>query len=168
MRSRLVLLALIAMATAPWLHAENTNDLIRRLQDQVTTLSTQVRAIQSTLDQNAGVMKETAQKNTDNVTALDTRLKAVEDALQQQKAGAETCADVTSQSSKALRDNLADLQNRLAQVSRQLDALRNAPPPANNVATPATESNPTAANPAPTNNGAEQTGKTQAQTTIPH
>jgi len=155
------------MVIAPWLHAENTNDLIRRLQDQVTTLSNQVRAMQSTLDQNVGVVKETAQKNTDNLTSLDTRLKAVEDALQQQKAGAETCADVTSQSSKALRDNLADLQNRLAQVSRQLDSLRNAPPPANN-ATPATESNPTAANP-PVNNAAGQgTDKTQAQTTTPH
>lgn len=92
----------------------------------------------------------------------------MEDALQQQKAGAETCADVTSQSSKSLHDNLAELQTRLAQVSRQLDALRNAPPPANNTTAPATESNPTAANPPANNPAGEGTGKAQAQTTIPH
>ena len=167
MRTRLVSMFLIAIVAAPWLHAENTNDLIRRLQDQITTLSTQVRAIQSTLDQSAGVMKASAQKNADNLGSLDTRLKAVEDALQQQKAGAETCADVTSQSSKSLHDNLADLQNRLAQVSRQLDALRNAPSPANTATTPATEPNPSPATPVPAN-PADATGKAQEPTKTPH
>lgn len=167
MRSRLVLLIVIALGIAPWLQAESTNDLIRRLQDQVTTLSTQVRAMQSTLDQNVGVMKENAQKNADNLGSLDTRLKAVEDALQQQKAGAETCADVTSQSSKALRDNLTDLQNRLAQVSRQLDSLRTSAPAANS-GTPASDTNPSTVNPTATSTPGEAAGKPQTPAPIPH
>jgi tol-pal system protein YbgF len=99
---------------------------IVQLQTQVQALQDQMARMQQSFDERMGVMRNLVEQSTDNVNRLATSVDTLQKSVQQQSADTSGKVDQVSSQVQALHDSLDELKARLANVSKQLDDMRNA------------------------------------------
>jgi tol-pal system protein YbgF len=99
---------------------------IIQLQTQVQALQDQMSRMQQSFDERMGVMQHLVEQSTDNVNRMGTSVDALQKSLQQQSADTSGKVDQVSTQVQALHDSIDELKARLANVSKQLDDMRNA------------------------------------------
>ncbi len=99
---------------------------IIQLQTQVQALQDQMSRMQQSFDERMGVMQHLIEQSTDNVNRMGTSVDALQKSVQQQSADTSGKVDQVSTQVQALHDSIDELKARLANVSKQLDDMRNA------------------------------------------
>jgi tol-pal system protein YbgF len=117
-----LMLALALFAASP-VFAVN-KDMVQ-LQTQVSELQQQMTAMKQSFDERMGVMRNLVEQSTDNVNRMATSVDNLQKAVQQQAADTSGRVDQVSTQVQALHDSIDELKARLANVSKQLDDLKN-------------------------------------------
>ena len=115
---------LLVLAAGP---AYTQNKDILRLQADLITLQQQVKQLQSSIDDNNGVMKTLVEKIADQVNILTGGLQKVNQALDQAVGGLKTQNDTTAKEVRTVLTNLntsiGELQEGLSSVRAQINSL---------------------------------------------
>ena len=115
---------LLVLAVGP---AYTQNKDILRLQADLITLQQQIKQLQSSIDDNNGVMKTLVEKIADQVNTLTGGLQKVNQALDQAVGGLKTQNDATAKEVRTVLTNLntsvGELQEGLSSVRAQISSL---------------------------------------------
>ncbi len=117
----IAMFSLMSFVTAP---AWGVSKEIIQLQTQVQQLQEQLTAMQTSMEQNMGVMKSLVQQDTDAINKATLAITTLQTALQKQSGDAGTREDQLSGQIQALNDSLDELKARLGKVTQQLDTLQ--------------------------------------------
>ena len=117
----LALLSVLWMGAAP---AWGVSKEMIQLQTQVQQLQEQMTAMQRSLDQGMGAMKNLVEQDTDAVNKVATALNALQATLQKQQNDGGTRTDQISGQLQALNDTMDELKVRLAKVTKQLEDMQ--------------------------------------------
>src|SRR6266436_3893052 len=107
----LALLSMLWLTVAP---AWGVSKEMIQLQTQVQQLQEQMTAMQRSLDQGMGAMKNLVEQDTDAVNKVATALNALQATLQKQQNDGGTRTDQISGQLQALNDTMDELKVRLA------------------------------------------------------
>jgi len=99
-------------------------DMIQ-LQTQVSELQQQMTAMKQSFDERMGVMRNLIEQSTDNINRMATSVENLQKSVQQQSADTSGRVDQVSTQVQALHDSIDELKARMANVSKQLDDLKN-------------------------------------------
>ncbi|MBV9086376.1 MAG: tetratricopeptide repeat protein, partial [Acidobacteriaceae bacterium] len=117
-----LVLVLLVLAAIP-VFAVN-KDMVQ-LQTQVSELQQQMTAMKQSFDERMGVMRNLIEQSTDNINRMATSVDTLQKTVQQQGADTGGRVDQVSTQVQALHDSIDELKTRLANVSKQLDDMRN-------------------------------------------
>ncbi|MGH9580488.1 MAG: tetratricopeptide repeat protein, partial [Terriglobales bacterium] len=122
-RKSIPLLFALLLAALPS-SAQSTKDRLIRLQTQVETLQQQMTAMQRSIDERMGVMRNLVEQSTDNVNKMASTLTRLEKTLTTQSTEAGEKVDQVSQQVQSLQDSVDELKTRVARLSQQLEDLQ--------------------------------------------
>ena len=124
MKLAVPLIVVLALVAATPLFAVNKEMV--QLQTQVSELQQQMTTMKQSFDERMGVMQHLIEQSTDNINRMGTSVDNLQKTVQQQASDTSGRVDQVSTQVQALHDSIDELKARLANVSKQLDDMRNA------------------------------------------
>jgi uncharacterized membrane protein YccC len=91
-----------------------------QLEEEVKLLGTQMTRMQQSSDERLAALKADAEQTASDVKQISAWAQRVDATLKLQTADSDTCADQIGGNSKALREQLEELRNRLDRIAKQL------------------------------------------------